>query len=89
MTLEDSEENTLSDDALVSEKLNNFFENVTKTLNINKNSYIVDSNSSITDPLDKTANTYKNHSSILLIKQKLENLDHFLFKSVSLIEIEK
>ena len=80
-TLEDSEEN-ISDDTLVLQELKNFFQNATKALNINENSYIVDSSSSITDPLDKAINTYKNHPSVLLMKQKLENVDHFL----SLIE---
>ena len=89
ITLKNSEKNTLSDDTLVSEELNDFFENATKTLNINENSYIVGSSSSITDPVDKAISTYKNHSSILLIKQKLENVDHFSFKEVSISEIEK
>ena len=89
ITLEDSEKNNLSDDTLVSEELKNFFQNVTKTLNINENSYIVDSTSSITDPVGKAINTYKNHSSIFLIKQKLENVDRFSFKDVSVSEIEK
>ena len=80
-TLEDSEEN-ISDDTLVLQELKNFFQNATKALNINENSYIVDSSSSITDPLDKAINTYKNLPSVLLMKQKLENVDHFL----SLIE---
>ena len=89
ITLGGSEENILSDDTLVSEELNNFFQNSTKNLDINENSYIVDSSSSITDPVDKAINTYKNHPSILLIKQKLENVDHFSFKEVSISEIEK
>ena len=91
ITLEDSEENILSDDTLVSEKLNNFFQNATKTrkLNINENSYVVDSSSSITDPVHKEINTYKNHPNILLIKQKLENMDHFSFREVSISETEK
>ena len=55
------EENILSDDTLVSEELNNFFQNATKTLNINENSYIADYSSSITGPVDKAINTYKNH----------------------------
>ena len=89
ITLEDSEENILSDDTLVSEKLDTFFQNAIKTLNINENFYIVDSSSSITDPVDEAINTYKNHPSILLIKQKLENVDHFSFKVVCISEIEK
>ena len=46
--------------------------------------YIVDSSSSITDPVDMAINTYKNHPST-----KLENVGHFSFKEVSISEIEK
>ena len=55
--LEYSEENIISDDALVSEEPNIFFQNLTKTLNINENSYTENSS---TDPGDKTINTYGN-----------------------------
>ena len=71
---EDNEQNNV-----VSQELNNFFQNATKTVNINENSYTVDLSSSITDPVDKAINTNKKHPSILLIKQKLENVDHFSF----------
>ena len=84
-----NEKNILSDDTLVSEELTSFFQNATKALNTNENSYIVDSSSSITDPVDKAIKTYKNRPSILLIKQKLENVDHFSFKAISISEIEK
>ena len=61
IALEDSEENIISDDTLVSEQLNKFFfKNATKTLNINEKWYIVDSSSSIADPVDKAVKTYKN-----------------------------
>ena len=83
------EENIKSDDTLVAEELNNFFQNATKTLNINENSYIIDSSSSITDPVDKAINKYKNHPSILLMKEKLENVDQISFKVVSVSEIGK
>ena len=56
---------------LVPEELSNFFQNATKNLSINENSHTVDSSSSITDLVDKAMNTYSNHPSILLIKQKL------------------
>ena len=69
--------NILSDDTLVSEELKNFFQNVIKTLNINENSYIVDS---ITDPVDKAINTNKNHPSVLLIKQKIRKFGPFSFQ---------
>ena len=81
--------NILSDATLVSEELNNLFQNTTKSINIIEKSYIVDSSSSITDPVDKAINTYKTHPSILLIKQKLEDVDHFSFKEVSVSETEK
>ena len=89
LALEDSEENILSDDTSVSEGPNNFFQNATKTLNINENSYIVGSSSSITDPVDNAINARKIYPSILLAKQKLENMDHFSFKEVSISETEK
>ena len=73
ITLEYSEGNILCDYTLVSEELNNFFQNARKTLNINENSYIVGFSSGITGPVDKAINTDKNHPNILLIKQKLEN----------------
>ena len=59
ITLEDSEENVIPDDTLVSEGLYFFFffQNVTKAPNINENSYIIDFSSSITDPVDKAINT--------------------------------
>ena len=60
-----------------------------QTLNINTNLYIVYCSSSISDHVDKAINKYKNHSSILLMKQKLENVDEFSFKEVSIREIEK
>ena len=54
----------------MSEGLKHFFQNATNTLNINENSYIIDSSSSITDTVDKAINTHKNYPSILLIEQK-------------------
>ena len=89
ITVEDSEENIISDDTLVSETLKKFFfKNATKW-SINGKWYIVDSSSSITDPVDKEVKTYKNHSTILLMKQKLENMSYFSFKEVFKSEIEK
>ena len=67
--LENSEENIISDVTLVSEKLKIFFQNATKTLNINVNSYIEDSSSNINDPVVKAINTYKIHDIILLIRK--------------------
>ena len=48
-----------------------------------ENSFIVAF--SINDPVNKGNSTYKDHLIILLIKQKLENMDHFSFKEASKI----
>ena len=87
--LADSEEKIIFDYTLVSEGLSNFLQNAATTLYIYDNPYIVDSSSSIIDTADKAINTYKNDPVILLIKQKLENVDHFLLKEVSISETEK
>ena len=77
ISLEDSEENIKSGDALVSDNWTFFFQNTKKTLNIHESLYNVDSSSSITDPANKAIR-------ILLKKQKLENVDYFSFKEVQL-----
>ena len=51
--------------------------------------YTVDSSSSTSDPVDKAINTYKNLSSILLMKQILENVDHFSLKEFFISEAEE
>ena len=56
-------------DTLVSEELNKLFQNATKTLNINKTSFIVYSSFSTADPVDQAINTYKNTRSIVLINK--------------------
>ena len=89
ITLEDSDGTIISDDILVSEELNNFFQNAITNPNINDNLSVVHSSSSITNPVDKAINTYKNYPSILLLEQKLENVDHFLIKEVSISELRK
>lgn len=57
---------------LVSEELNNFFQNAPKT--IIGNLYVIDFNSSITNSIEKVIKANKNHpcSSILSMKQKLK-----------------
>ena len=50
----------------------------------------MDSNSSISDAVDKTINAYKSHPGILLIKKKKkENVGHCSLKEVSVSELEK
>ena len=60
-----------------------------KPQNLNNNSHLVDSSSSITDAIDKVTNTYKFNPSILLIKRQLENVDPFSFKDVSISKLRE
>ena len=68
ITLVENNENIISDDKLVSEELNNFFQNATKTLNIIENSYLTKNANEVLDSVDKAVFKYKNHPSILTIK---------------------
>ena len=82
-------ENIVSDENLVSEELNNFFQNATKTLNIIENSYLTNNANEVLDPVDKAVFKYKNHPSILAIKNSLVVTTPFLFNEVSLADIEE
>ena len=53
ITLADNKENTIFDDHLVSEELNKVFENVTRGLEINENSYIVNTDSNEINSIEK------------------------------------
>ena len=53
ITLADNKENTIFDDHLVSEELNKVFENVTRGLEINENSYIVNTDSNEINSVEK------------------------------------
>ena len=88
-TLADNKKNTIFDDHLVSEEFNNFFENATRSLEINQNSYIIDTDSNEINSVEKAINKYRNHSSVLLIKSTLKNIPSFSFNEVGLSEIER
>ena len=81
-------ENIISDDKIVSEELNNFFQNATKTLNIIENSYLTNNANEVLDPIDKAVFKYKNHPSILTIKNSLRTT-LFLFNEVFFADIEE
>ena len=53
ITLADNKENTIFDDHLVSKELNKVFENVTRGLEINENSYIVNTDSNEINSVEK------------------------------------
>ena len=82
IALFDENEDILSEEHLVYEKLNNFFKNATKSLKINEDPYIIDEKGDVTDPILKAINKYKHHPSILLINSKLSSPEPFSFNKI-------
>ena len=93
ITLIDNKENTTFEDHLVSEEFNKFFENVTRGLEINENSFIIDTDSNEINSVEKAIDKYRNHPSVLLIKSRLKNVPSFPFgishNEAGLSEIER
>ena len=77
------------DNKSLSEKLNTFFKNAAKSLNIRQNSYLTDESNEIEDQVKKAIFKYKNHSSIILIKDKITVPELFAFTEASVSDIEK
>ena len=73
---------------LISDELNNFFENATKALNIRENSYLTEK-SELSDPVNKAISKYRNYPSILLIKDKMRNPTAFSFKEAFCLILKK
>ena len=71
------------------EKLNKFFENATKDLPVNENSYIIDRDSNKINSVEKAINKYRNYSSVSLIKSRLKTTSSFSFNGISLSVIER
>ena len=74
---------------MVSEELNIFLQNATKTLNITENSYLKNNVDEVLDTVDKAVFKYGNSPSILTIKRSLGATTSFLFNEVSLSDIEE
>ena len=85
----DENENVMFREHLVSEELNNFLKNATKSLQINENPCIMDEQSDIIDPIIKRINKYQHHPSILLINSKLSSLESFSFNKINNLDMEK
>ena len=58
-------------------------------MNIRKNSYITDQSNEIEDQIKKAILKYKNHSSIILIKNKITVPELLVFNKTSVSDIEK
>ena len=87
--LVDKEDKIISEDSLVSEEINFFFQNATNSFDINKNSYIKDETNKYVDTVENAIYIYVNHRSILLIKDNISGVTPFSFKEASLEDIEK
>ena len=72
------------------EEVNNFFKETVSTLDVNENSYIINTDSiNISDPTEKAISKCKFHQSILLINDKIVNQDKFSFKPISKLDINR
>ena len=89
ITLVDDNYTIVSDDQSISEELNNFFKNASKSLNIQQNSYLTDDANETKDQVKKAIFKYKNHPSIILIKNKITVPELFAFTEASVSDIEK
>ena len=58
-------------------------------MNIRKNCYITDQSNEIEDQIKKAILKYKNHSSIILIKNKITVPELLVFNETSVSDIEK
>ena len=84
--IEDNE--ILSDDLDVAEKLNEYFKNAVNLLELEVNPYIMDPTVGCNDSIEEAITKFKNHPSIIRIKEKNES-SLFNFTEVNLSEIEK
>ena len=64
-----------------------FFSDVTKSLDINENRYILNDTLDITDPIDTALKKFESHPSILKIKEKV-SASLFAFNTVTLEDVQ-
>ena len=89
ITLVDDNDTIVSDDQSISEEVNTFFKNATKSLNIWQTSYLTDESNGIEDQVKKAIFQHKSHSSIILIKSKITVPELFAFTKTSVRNIER
>ena len=79
----------ISDNKEVAQKLNNFFESAVKSLGIIENQSLLSTSNGIDDPIDRIIKKYEIHPSILAIKDKVKfPLQKFSFSHISLSNME-
>jgi exonuclease III len=81
----------ITEDTLLAETFNSFFKDAVENLEITENRLLLDriNVSACADPVDIVIEKYKNHPSILKIKQEVQTNKEFNFTEVSLEMIEK
>ena len=89
IVLVDDNDTIVSDDQSISEEVNTFFKNATKSLNIWQTSYLTDESNGIEDQVKKAIFQHKSHSSIILIKSKITVPELFAFTKTSVRDIER
>ena len=77
----------VSDDKKVAEILNEYFVNITASLEISGVEENLVKTNEVSDPIDIDVNMYKRHPSIQLIKQRVTVSEKFSFQQVSLEQI--
>ena len=83
-------EEILKDDTEIAEGLNLFFSDAVKSLNIAENTYITNRVSdNLKHPVTRAIEKYKNHPSVLIIKDKIFQGNKFSFFEVSQSGVEK
>ena len=79
------EDEIIQNEEKVAETLNSFFKNAVSSLKLNVNSFVINNeHKNIQDPTEKIIVKYQLHSSILIIKNKIENTNTFCFKHVDI-----
>ena len=79
-------ESIISNDNEVAKELNTFFENAVKTLEVNKNTYLMNQTFSI-DPIMRAIEKFEVHPSILKIKEKVSSNGLFNFQEVQIDDV--
>ena len=79
----------LSEEAKVADTFNEFFSNVVKELEIEKDDNLLTDATEETDPVLKAIKKYKNHPSILRIKSSFKHPKVFSFKYFNVEDVKR
>ena len=78
----------IQDNTKVSETFNDFFSNAVTNLNIEVPTEFLNTSVATTDPVQSAILRYKDHPSIMKIKEKYGDRDNFCFNHVSMTDVE-